>query len=111
MTQQEKRIKIAEACGWTGFSPDSTTNFVRCIAKGPEGEWRLIPNYFIDLNEMHEAEKVLTENQRWNQIKLLTEWEPSPARFPLLSRCQADKLMRTTAAERAEAFGKTLNLW
>jgi hypothetical protein len=99
MTQHEKRIKIAEACGWTGFSPDSTTNFVRCIAKGPDGEWGLTPNYFNDLNAMREVEDILTPSEEQLYFETLHETAGNT------------RFYRATAAQRAEAFGKTLNLW
>jgi hypothetical protein len=99
MTQQEKRIKIAEACGWTVFSLDVTTHFVRCIAKGPDGEWGLIPNYFNDLNDMHKAERILTLSEEQLYFETLHETAGNTMFY------------RAAASQRAEAFGKTLNLW
>ncbi len=80
------------------------------------------PDYPSDLNAMHEAEKVLTEEQHrrfsWHLVQVtddnyrtwsafeyetLSVWEMS------LGDVQA--CLRATAAQRAEAFLRTLNLW
>ena len=52
-----------------------------------------MPDYLNDLNAMHEAEKVLNDHQ-WDDYI-----------------CQLGHAMGATAAQRAEAFLKTLNLW
>lgn len=64
-------------------------------------EWRNAPYYLSDLNEMHEAEKVLTYDQRRKYVSII---------FNLpVSECESS--MFATAAQRAEAFLRTLNLW
>ena len=93
MNQEQQRIKIAEACGF------SNINSV-CWRGHAALHERRIPDYFSDLNAMHEAEKVLTKEQRRKYVRTLfqttnTDWD---------SHC-------ATAAQRAEAFLKTLNLW
>lgn len=93
MTQEQKRIKIAEACGLTGWQ-----------------ETRSLPDYFKDLNAMHEAEKVLSDFNHGLFRKLLF----SEAYNIGLAANNLDaerKQVSATAAARAEAFGKTLNLW
>jgi hypothetical protein len=62
-------------------------------------EWQL-PDYLNDLNAMHEAEKVLMPNQ-------LTEYGSA------LMFCERREFagIRATAAQRAEAFLKTINKW
>lgn len=121
MTQEQKRIKIAEACGievcegcfnaidteccccgspmeghsyYDGHSP--TPMGCRCgYDKQPQPRWRGVPDYLNDLNAMHEAEKVLFGKVGWvhySQVLLLGN-------------------THATAAQRAEAFGRTLNLW
>jgi len=88
MTQEQKRIKIAEACGMTGWH-----------------EARSLPDYFNDLNTMHEAEKALTpEEQREYAIFL------NGGYFPIYE-IGGFRVASSTAAQRAESFGKTLNLW
>lgn len=54
------------------------------------------PDYLNDLNAMHEAEKTMTGLQRDAYFDRLVWFGP-----PLFA----------TAAQRAEAFGRTLGLW
>ena len=103
LTDEEIRIKIAEACGWK-FSklahPDSKPVAVMCwIAPGCE-DWQIrrLPDYLNDLNAMHEAEKVL------NPTQLLRYAED------LMDKLGSHSCIKATAAQRAEAFIKTLNL-
>lgn len=111
MTQEEKRIKIAEACGWKDFhnhlsfscgTPPTKSIFYRPIV-GLVGEAShcILPDYFNDLNAMHEAEGVLTENQLRCYGWILLEIVSKDNRY----------IACATAAQRAEAFGLTLNLW
>jgi hypothetical protein len=102
MTQQEKRIKIAEACGWKlvtndpdyqpyWLSPNGNRVGTDCGVR--------IPNYFHDLNVMHDAEGILTLSEE--QLYFET----------LHGTAGNTMFYRATASQRAEAFGKTLNLW
>ena len=61
----------------------------------------MIPNYFSDLNAMHEAEKILTAQQRRSYVSYIFNL---PA-----SECESNTF--ATAAQRAEAFLKTISLW
>jgi len=113
LTLEQKRIKIAEACGWTLFSDGWARPDTQFYADGrpvPLDEITSfteagLPDYFSDLNAMHEAE------QRWlgNVEKLrmdgpfYLEWRNYRSRL-------ADNIS-ATATQRAEAFGLTLNLW
>jgi hypothetical protein len=83
MTPEAQRIAIAEACGLTGWQ-----------------EARALPNYLNDLNAMHEAEKYLTNEAFEVYIGKL--------RKMFIAR---DNAHCATAAQRAEAFLRTLNLW
>lgn len=58
------------------------------------------PDYLKDLNAMHEAEKVLNDDQ-WSTYADLLRLE--------CGHCF--RLAAATAKQRAEAFLKTLNLW
>lgn len=104
-TQEEKRIKIAEACGWRCqkhvAEEDKATALMCWIAPGRD-EWQpsLPPDYFNDLNAMHEAEKQLKGDQWVAYVRLLGEVTQEDK-----GRCHA------TSSQRAEAFGLTLNLW
>jgi len=93
MNPEAQRIKIAEACGWF-FMDDSWhyPNGAKAIAT---------PDYLNDLNAMQEAENVLTNEQWWLFVEFLTE-----IRGGGVALC-----ISATAAQRAEAFLKTLNLW
>lgn len=96
LTQEQKRIRIAEACGITD-AWDVSRNPVGATACGWLG-WSgdkqvAVPDYFNDLNAMHEAENWLrTQGVVW------VDYENR------ITKC-------ATASERAEAFGRTLNLW
>lgn len=109
MKPEQQRIAIAEALGYTHV------RIIKAIEGPPDigighhpTEPHSVPDYLNDLNAMHEAEKVLTDEQ-WPQyrdelrtvvlggIRLISQW------------CKAD--IHATAAQRAEAFGLTLGLW
>ena len=94
MSTNQKRIAIAEACGWTCVDGSLTG---RSPGNGPIER---IPDYFADLNAMHEAEKRLTNEEKTDYIRLLNNGDFS---FRRLAFAPAD--------QRAEAFGLTLNLW
>lgn len=108
LNQDAKRIRIAEACGWTslhdnydgdkwGRSPDprqrSNDNVIGATP---------LPDYFNDLNAMHEAEKTLGEPRCYDYVDNLPRHYTGRTNFALA---------HATAAERAEAFGLTLELW
>lgn len=119
MNPDKQRIAIAEACGWRAARP---------IYPGAAGLWHIIgpnglashvydteafawaaadiPDYLSDLNAMHEAEKVLTDEQSYgygcwlgkNTVGRTTgEWQKA--------------IFGATAAQRAEAFLRTLGKW
>ncbi len=83
MTPEAQRIAIAEACGWywdKSHSPQKDRRrlispaFDVCIVwKNGELGGKVVPDYLSDLNAMHEAEKVLTENQ-WDGYEVCIEW-------------------------------------
>jgi hypothetical protein len=99
MKPEEQRIAIAKACGWTKFTPDT----IQYTARRSDGKWGLIPDYLSDLNAMHEAEKVLTDLNLYRKFLYLVVLEdPSNA---------SNEPAWATAAQRAEAFLRTLNLW
>lgn len=127
LTNDEKRAKIAEACGlfWHPEGQHEIDNshqgdlrgigytLYRCKCGAyrfsTERNWsfdsdhREALDYLNDLNAMHEAEETLNEDQRSAYIGRLEgcmmsgpeEWDTTFA----------------TAAQRAEAFGRTLGLW
>ena len=108
MTQEEKRIKIAETQGWT-FEPHYDSKFTwrhresKTVAYPSD-----IPDYFNSLDAMHEAEKTLFKGHEddLGGCDLLSDYV-----FNLIIECEAYLSCHATAAQRAEAYGKTLNLW
>jgi len=107
LTREQKRIRIAEACGIT-HAWDVPRNPVGATACGwlgwSGGKQVAVPDYFGSLDAMHEAEKTLLkdgpDSDLWldylmNVVACAPAWLSNHA----------------TAAERAEAFGRTLNLW
>jgi len=111
MTPQAQRIAIAEACGWVLKIPEHTYTFRvwhspsgRVIELGP-------PDYSTDLNAMHEAEKELTGAQAdeyADALFVITYEQLSGDRHWATNKFFA---CHATAAQRAEAFLRTLNLW
>jgi hypothetical protein len=94
MTQEQKRIKLVEAGGW---KPDK-----RGFGwLSPHGYYDTPPDYFNDLNAVHEVEKVLTEDQYDEYRHHLVK----PAGYLWRG------IFSATSAQRAEALGKALNLW
>ena len=94
MNNEKERIAIAEACGIV--SKDKWGS----LYKTPRGILRDCPDYPTDLNAMHEAEKVLTLPERRKYRKTL------------LGHCEpASIAIHATAAQRAEAFLRTLGKW
>jgi len=130
MNKDKQRIKIAEACGWTGpyasrewsrgTGYEGEDEYMHDAATSPDGERCELPDYLNDLNAMHEAEKVLTYkvaergeiSQRSLYIQILAGIMAGPRDHlgdgpPI---CFSDTAF-ATAAQRAEAFLKTLKLW
>jgi hypothetical protein len=115
MNEELQRIKIAEACGWKRVTDGHYESWV-----SPEGYeyqvmfgWQtykdgtdILPDYLNDLNAMHEAEKILSLNQQNAYINILNEMPDykCPVHHDFQWCC-------STAAQRAEAFLRTLNLW
>ncbi len=111
-TTEEKRIAIAEACGWTtvhenrgkivGFVPDSEM----MDSQGADEMLFEVPDYFKDLNAMHEAELTMTGTQYDLWCGCLSE--------SFIDNKDRDKglgIYSASAPQRAEAFGLTLGLW
>jgi len=98
LTKQEKRIKLAEADGWKVHPKD---RFIVIPPNSPHSVQPLstIPDYFNDLNAVHQLEKVLRppKQETW------CLWEG------YCRRIEDDP--HATAAQRAEAIGLTLKLW
>lgn len=93
MTPEAQRIAIAKACGRVQ-RPDGFW-FPKGANYGSQG----IPDYLNDLNAMHEATQSLTKDQlRWY-------------RNLLIEMTGTFEAIDATAAERAEAFLRTIGKW
>jgi hypothetical protein len=96
LTEQEKRIKLAEAQGLTGWE-----------------EARCLPDYFNDLNAVQELQDKLTNDQQFEFVYHLNDvLELVPLSSPASYReVVLFAFANATAAQRAEALGLVLNLW
>ena len=90
MTPEQQRIAIAEAC-----SEDNDS-----IVRG------LIPDYPFDLNAMHEAEKIIPR-----QLFHVDYWQKGYGRFQQILSSLTITPYSATAAQRAEAFLRTIGKW
>lgn len=94
MTPEKQRITIAEACGW------QYVNFNYIL----QGVWQNVgsfPDYLNDLNACHEMEKLLVDAFERRKY------------YQTLDEITGDQwaTIVATAAQRCEAFLKTVNLW
>jgi hypothetical protein len=99
MKPEAQRIAIAKACGWTKFTPET----VQYTARRSDGKWGPIPDYLNDLNAMHEAIETLRgkDGPQWFDFQRT-----------LMIECGSwMNCIQASAAQRAEVFLKTLNLW
>jgi hypothetical protein len=99
MKPRKQQIAIAKACGYTDCSETGTYGTFN-------NKWIEIPDYLNDLNAMHEAEKVLPH-------KSLTQdyFNVGYGRYQSILCEMSLTPFFATAAQRAEAFLRTLNLW
>lgn len=125
MDKEKQRIAIATACGWHSIwicrNGDNQwpCGFPSHVEKPSHGthNWWTVPDYLNDLNAMHEAEKVLTSSQEmgwsgyWETLAEVTECGGVSGREGGDPSWFYSAMAHATAAQRAEAFLKTLNLW
>jgi hypothetical protein len=102
MNPELQRIKIAEACGYIRNDElDCWEKSNRYYFSCGDSQLAQLPDYLNDLNAMHHAEKVIGPIKviefccHLNEMGMSGEWE----------------ILTATAAQRAEAFLRTLNLW
>lgn len=94
MSNEQINRAIAELCNW-GVKP-----VVHIDDKGIRV--REHPAYCMDLNAMHEAEKVLTDDQ----FKWYTYWVEK-----LMPETKYRCYLCATARQRAEAFVRSIGKW
>jgi len=100
MNEQDINETIGLAAGFT--SPDGWWIY--------EGKRTAIPDYCNDLNAMHEAEKAF-ENDYQREEYAARIINGDMWKSEQFSEGDAETTLFATAAQRAEAFLKTLNLW
>lgn len=111
MTPEAQRVAILTVMRWTELSrtgrrgEDGPVGALR--GTDPLGrKGRYAPNPVVNLNAMHEAEKILDvepsspDSPRYRYSRLLYDIVP-----------KSNQPFRATAAQRARAFLETLNLW
>lgn len=103
MKPEAQRIAIAEWCGWQRGTP--RYNYSQIVNARFEGVEHL-PNFCGDLNLMHDVEKRLPNPEQSQYRLILTE----VCTHYRLADWQGYAIS-ATAAQRAEAFLKTLGLW
>jgi len=108
VTPEAQRIAIAEACGKHHYLGILEAG-ARCTKCGEliNDNVHKVGDYLFDLNAIHEAEKVLDEKQQAIFVKHL---ENIVSRDPD-AHLWSWALLHATAAQRAEALLRTLNLW
>lgn len=112
MKPDEMRIAIAEACGWTFEYLGNCWSGDLYSVKPPgrlkqtytrEAAIKTLPDYLNDLNAMHEAEKTL-----YRGIEQHLYWQGGYGKFKTILGETCDEPYSATAAERAEAFLRTI---
>ena len=97
MKPKQQQIAIAKACGWT-YDKNETHAPDKAFWWSEKPDF---PDYLHDLNAMHKAEKIISDvfvrRRYYQHLDAITgdQWNTIVA----------------TAAQRAEAFLRTLGLW
>ncbi len=118
MNPEKQRIAIAKLGGWTKIERIWNDNYAHPNDYRDEwhgicphtGTFKEIPDYLNSLDAIHESEKALFEGGR-----ALSVASPELRRelyfSQLIKVCGDHPAMSATAAQRVEAFLKTLGLW
>lgn len=116
MTDEQMRIAIADACGIAVYEEPDGSGLWSCKGSYKTGISKehaqrvSLPDYLNNLNAMHEAEKVLTDDdhRRFRQLLFTGFYNRGEGQ----TNDSAERARTSaTARQRAEAFLKTLNLW
>lgn len=127
MKPEEQRIAIAEACGWTLHQRDGveycwSEELNKNLPSNDDG-MRKCPDYLNDLNAMHEAEKTLSheETYRYGDALAAVVRKPEIEAMKRIGMDEDDEfpfngwgyfeVSHLTAAQRAEAFLRTIGKW
>lgn len=98
LSDEEKRVKIAEACGWTPAKPWEVSDDLRLYAHPNR-----LPDYLNDLNAMAEVEAShpATKTGRW--VKAMHRATGARASIDYVTG-SFHVLLNATARQRADAF-------
>lgn len=117
LTPDEQRVKIAELCGWKVMrhGPVMASGCYGCFGYPPDRhDWIGyenidVPNYLNDLNDMHEAEKMLGDRSSPLWSKYIQHLNNS-SYVDLQEQTVREWVfsIHATAAQRAEAFVLTM---
>lgn len=108
MTDEQKRIKIAEWCGWEfqplppSANPEDRSGWYH---KPSERLRKAPPDYLFDLNAMHDAQSLLSESQKVHYqeaLSTLTRKNPHVSCWDLI---------HASARQRAEALLSVMSAW
>lgn len=105
MTDQQMRVSIAEACGWTKVL-DIPHWGLYGINDDTEQK---VPDYLNDLNAMYEVEEWINEDEdrgyKYDMAlcKVVNAYEGVP--------CNHMRLYHASARQRAEAFLRMIDKW
>jgi hypothetical protein len=110
MKPEQQRIAIAEACGYRNIAlredPDEGFDPLLTGFKNDNQFDEQIPDYLNDLNAMHEAVKTLPQNIKPRYFACLCFVVRGA-----ISLNGYSKATEATAAQRAEAFLRTIDKW
>ena len=102
MNTEQQRIVIAQACGYKDVAIRLTEGTIKVMTGFKNHRFdEEVPDYLNDLNAMHDAEKILSPTSE-------IEWHNQ---LQNVCGCSWRVMIRATAAQRAEAFLRTLGRW
>ena len=113
MTAEQQVITIAKACGWKRKFDGNyeEPEWYWIPPNDPDGDGEL-PDYCNDLNAMHEAEQILW-GMNWSNRYAFNDNLANTLKGRTVNRNEwdAETLLDATAAQRAEAFLRTIGKW
>lgn len=124
MNPDDQRIAIAKACGWVMHTRSNWEHPSGYLRVNWGGELSC-PDYLNDLNEMHEAEKMLVGWLGNSTVRFsldgyrsyvamlfrVVNGLPDDAYYHWSDLGAEESIVSASAAQRAEAFLRTLSLW
>ena len=112
MNKDEMRIKIAESCGWTDLRWIGAAGEKELYGKPAVRPGGIcVPDYLADLNAMHEAEQTLWEKDWTSRHDFVDQLARIISPTHGYHQQSGLDLLDATAAQRAEAFLRTINKW